>query len=370
MNPYRIAFISNRLNWLINCLPSRLAVKFHSWGRAYFMQQFYQAKAPPVLINFDNSQQRTLWGIDFRYPLLNAAGMFKNGEGYDLVARQGAGGYIAGTTTANSRIGNIKHKIKHPFITLPDSAISINYLGLPNLGDTELYGNPITQDKAPGCPIGWSLMRSSDLDEVTGLALLIDSLFKYQSNLLIDFIEINESCPNVSADFNNLSARLEYISNNFLLKRERRLPVIIKLSNDTSINLLPKILDMLFKYKFDGVNIGNTSIKYTSFLPDVVKSEQKLFCYFTKNFGGGVGGNLLKDISLNLCKAAVAYRNWLSLDYEFHVIRTGGISCYADIEKSNDCGIALNQWYTGYFKNYIKQGDLVYKKFWDETSSS
>ena len=41
----------------------------------------------------------------------NATGMFKQGEGYDMVFRQGAGGYLSGTTTAHKRIGNVRNGI-------------------------------------------------------------------------------------------------------------------------------------------------------------------------------------------------------------------------------------------------------------------
>ncbi|MFO0319366.1 MAG: hypothetical protein ACK5Z5_03055, partial [Neisseriaceae bacterium] len=258
--------------------------------------------------------------------------------------------------------------IKQPFITLPLSQCSVNYLGLPNLGDDILSKSVITQNKIEDCPIGWSVMRSPDYDEMIGLEVLVKSLFEYQANTQIDFIEINESCPNVGADFNNLESRLQYISQNFLTNRERNLPVIIKLSNDINSEHLPKFLDILFKYRFDGINIGNTSTKYSEILHKLNKSDKKLFKYFTDNFSGGVGGRVLKLTSLQLCKIAVEYRNKINLDYEFNVIRTGGIDSYTDIIESNNAGIALNQWYTGYFNNYIKYGNLLYKNFEDENS--
>lgn len=44
-----------------------------------------------------------MWGIKFRNSLYNSAGMFKNGEGYDLVSKIGAGAYLGGTSTHNPR---------------------------------------------------------------------------------------------------------------------------------------------------------------------------------------------------------------------------------------------------------------------------
>ena len=304
-----------------------------------------------------------LWGIDFRLPLLNAAGMFKDGQGYDVVASLGSGGYIGGTSTSRHRNGNITNGIRQPFISLHQSNIAVNYLGLPNLGDAVLHNKTITNQKIAGCPIGWSIMRDPSLSEEEGVNELINSLFLYEQNSQIDFIEINESCPNVklhttSIDFEN---RVQYIAKNFLQKRTRNLPVIVKISNDVSIDALPNILNILFKYKFDGINIGNTSTNYVDAVKYLAKDDISLFKYFTKNFGGGVSGKYLQSNSLFLCSNAVKYKNTQNLDYEFHIIRTGGISSYEDILLSKQHGISLNQWYTGFFSNYILYGDDIYK---------
>lgn len=326
------------------------------------MNKFY-ATHPIFTTQSISNQSRILWGIKFSSPLMNSAGMFKNGEGYDLVASLGAGGYIGGTSTPYPREGNNKHNIALPFITLPNSEISLNYLGLPNLGDGILCQKIITTKKIEGCPIGWSLMRCPHSSQEHGINLLVENLFKFQENHLIDFIEINESCPNVKADLSNFAGRLHYIAENFLLKRTRKLPIILKLSNDTVVESVPKILDLMFKYKYDGVNFGNTSIKYDEILKTIDIKDKKLFNYFTHEFGGGVGGGkYMKHKSLELCKTAVEYKNKVKPDYEFHIIRTGGIDCANDIAESNQAGISLNQWYTGFFKNYIVHGNKVYTK--------
>ncbi len=326
------------------------------------MDNFYNVKLAPQNTINTNEFSTTLWGINFRLPLLNAAGMFKDGQGYDVVSSLGAGGYIGGTSTSGVRDGNIIHGIRHPFISLHQSNIAVNYLGLPNLGDALLHTKTITSQKISGCPIGWSLMRDPLLTEKEGVTELINSLFLYEQNPHIDFIEINESCPNVklhntSVDFEN---RLQYVAKHFLQKRTRHLPVIVKISNDVSIDALPNILNILFKYKFDGINIGNTSTNYEDAIKYIAKDDVSLFKYFTKNFGGGVSGKYLQSNSLFLCTEAVKYKNTQNLDYEFHVIRTGGVASYEDVLLSKQYGISLNQWYTGFFSNYILHGNDVY----------
>jgi len=250
--------IAQKYESLTRFIPVKFLPFIYSKMRQYFMDKFYRqliANTSSIPLNYSDS--RILWGIKFGSGLMNAAGIFKNGEGYDLVAFQGAGGYIGGTSTTNPRSGNIKCGVKLPFISLSKSDIAVNFLGLPNLGDEILSKKLLTTKKVDGCPIGWSVMRSPDYEEAKSLELLVQSLFKYQDNLQIDFIEINESCPNVKTDFSNLDRCLEYIAQNFLVNRSRRLPVIIKLSNDIHLESIPSILDLLFKYRFDGVNLGS-----------------------------------------------------------------------------------------------------------------
>ena len=356
------ASLVHKHSGLMRLLPQNLAVKVFSSGRLRFMQQYYKSTVKTVF-KADNKWKRTLWGFNFPVPLMNSAGMFKYGEGYDVVYAQGAGGYIGGTSTFNPREGNTIQDVKLPFITLPESNVSINSLGLPNLGDDELSKKSITYNKF--IPLGWSLMRSPDYEEQQGLENLVKSLWKYHDNHQIDFLEINESCPNIKVSAGNINARLEYIANNFLRMRKRHLPVVIKLSNDTTINVLKNILDTLFKFGYDGINLGNTSTDYPQARLRIAKPELKLFDSYTANFAGGMGGNILKHKSFNLCEAAVKYRNEVNPGYEFHIIRSGGIECLADIMDSDTIGVSLNQWYTGYFTNYINLGNQVYKEFFN-----
>jgi dihydroorotate dehydrogenase len=364
MNPLYLSKLYNKLQVFIHYLPKHQQVKIASWGRSYFMQEFVQKRGfpsyiPPVKL------ATKMWGIDFRTPISNAAGMFKNGDGYDIVAKLGAGAYIGGTSTNNKRKGNNKNNIKLPFISLDKSRAAINWLGLPNLGDDILSNKLITKNKITGCPIGWSVMRSPDYNETDGMERLIKSLWLYHDNPQIDFIEINESCPNIQNSSVNIIARLEIISKEFLKKRNRHLPVVIKLSNDISYLSLDSLIPYLISLGYDGVNIGNTSTIYDNWVSKIDDSEQYMFNYFTKTYGGGVSGEVLRDNSLKLCTHAVEIIAKLKPTQEFHVIRTGGINSFSDLLLSQKSGISFNQWYTGFFDSYSKHGDRIYQEFFN-----
>jgi dihydroorotate dehydrogenase len=340
-------------------------VAVYSLSRRIFEKLMVKYNLRNNVFTPDSCLNTTLWGIKFRTPICNSAGMFKNGDGYDLVAKLGAGAYIGGTSTYNQRIGNKKANIYLPFLKLPKSKISINYLGLPNLGDEILSKKVYTKNKVHGCPIGWSVMRSPDFSIDEAQEKLVQSLFLYQDNPLIDFIELNESCPNVKKRSSDILARIDYISEQFLKKRNRHLPVILKLSNDISEETLIEILHSMVRLGFDGVNLGNTSTDYSSVKESLHNNDLKLYDYFTKNFGGGVGGQVLKSRSLQLCKIAVDESKKIRTNNEFHVIRTGGIEDFSDIEESLSCGVSMNQWLTGFYFSFLKEGNDLYKNMFE-----
>ncbi len=360
INPYYIAkYFKNLENSINKLLPNKLATFIYSYGRVSFLKMYKNMEIKQT-IQLNPKWERTLWGLKFQQPIFNGAGMFKNGECYDLTAHMGAGAYLGGTSTINSRVGNKKNGIKLPFVSLHKSKMCLNSLGLPNLGDEILGSHNITKHKNSGCPIGWSIARSLDIGRNQQLESLVKSLWLYHDNELIDFVEINESCPNITGDFGDITYNLQYISKHFLSKRKRLLPIIIKVSNDTSINLLPQLIQELIINKFDGINLGNTSTNYNFARNFVAQSELELFDYFVENFGGGISGYVLKQQSLLLCKIALDCLNKIKPDYEFHPIRCGGIDSIEDIIESENAGIQLNQWYTGYFNNFAKQGTNIY----------
>lgn len=347
--------------WASN-LPSRWVVAAYSRGRGYFLQQLSRdlperAYCPPT------EQARVLWGIRFRSPILNAAGMFKNGESYELTARQGAGAYLGGTSTWNARAGNQKGGIARPFAPYPRSAAASNWMGLPNDGDPAISQRVQHLGRSCDTPVGWSLAASPDLVGEEQLRRLAQGLELY-TRAGVDFLEVNESCPNLEHGQTcdqQLRQRLEYLREHYLIHRPRGVPVIVKFSNDTALADVPFIMDTLFALGYDGVNFGNTSTAYQQIRPAIARAEQPLFDYFTCTFGGGVSGRPLKDASLQLAARAAEYLRAGPPAQEFHVVRTGGIESARDLRESERAGISLNQWFTGYFESFARFGHQLYR---------
>ncbi|MDX1996363.1 MAG: hypothetical protein SF066_01485 [Thermoanaerobaculia bacterium] len=338
-------------------LPGTWAVGLYSRGRRSFLQRFL-AETPPA-VEPPAPLSRTLWGLRFRAPLGNAAGLFKQGEGYPLAAGQGAGWYLAGTSTGLPRTGNRRHGVRWPFVPYPRSGAASNWLGLPNEGHRALAARLALVARTPGCPIGASLARVGD----EPLATLLEGLGAYR-DAGVDFLEINESCPNTgeaSPAWDELRQRLEAVATGFLARRERPLPVVVKFSNDTATNDVPTLLDTLLELGFDGVNFGNTSTAYARHEDAIDPAEQRLYRHFTTTFGGGLSGRPLAADSLRLLTAARSHLATKPPGREFHLIRTGGVETAADVAASLAAGASLVQWYTGYFAAFAVHGHGVYR---------
>lgn len=362
----KFAEIEHHFRPLLAYLPADAATKITSYGKSRFMKKYVE-DIPSERVVFDKDQSVKLWDIRFNAPIFNAAGMFKLGKGYNVVANQGAGAFLAGTTTYRAREGNIKHNITHPFLPFPRSQAAINWMGLPNLGHEVVADRLSKIERVKNCPIGISLSYDSVDSKEIALKNMVLGLEMYE-RAGVDFIEVNESCPNVEGKSvsNNLEPelvdRLEYISQNFISKLNRNLPVIVKLSNDTNINQVDDLMRILVDLKYAGVNFGNTSTRYKELETSIRRKELPLYYYFYNTFGGGLSGEPLKLASLELSSKAIKSVANISSPNEFHVIRTGGISSIRDIEESMRHGIQLNQWYTGYFKNFGLHGHELYKK--------
>ncbi|HYF01869.1 MAG TPA: hypothetical protein VEC36_00720 [Patescibacteria group bacterium] len=363
-----LARLDGKIRPLIANLPPHLVSKIYSNSRAIFLKSFTQDSFKNGFTPPDRFL-KTLWGISFRAPIFNSAGVFKNGEGYEIVAAQGAGAYLAGTTTAIPRNGNIKNGIRHPFMPYPRSGAASNWMGLPNSGHEAVAARLLKITKVQGCPVGASLSSAPELHGDEALRTLVAGCKSYE-RANVDFLELNESCPNVAGhgkkDDANLDPalieRLQYVSEHFLKTRRRNLPLIVKFSNDTNPDQIPALLKILTELNFDGVNFGNTSTRYVEHRGKFAQNEIALLDYFTKEFGGGLSGRLLKEDSLLLATVAVKFLKSNPPAHEFHVIRTGGIETTDDVLASEKAGISLNQWYTGYFEGFSKYGHKVYKK--------
>jgi dihydroorotate dehydrogenase len=359
----------SRLRPLLVRLPAPLAVRLYSQGRRHFLERLFAERPEPY--EPPPELARTLWGLRFRTPLGNAAGMFKNAQGHELAWRQGAGYHLAGTTTSRPRPGNRAAGVAQPFAPYPRSGGASNWLGLPNDGDEAVAARVARLERRPGFPLGVSTAAAPGLPDDEALAGLVAGLDAFE-RAGADFLEVNESCPNtengvpVGAEWRGLMRRLERIAEGFLARRRRPLPVILKFSVDTDPAEVPALVDALADLGFDGVDFGNTSTDYEVLRAAIEPPERRLYDHFRSCFGGGVSGRPLRERSLFLARAAAARLRERRPAHEMHVVRTGGVESGADLAASEAAGIALDGWFTGYFEAFARHGHGLYRAVYEE----
>ena len=373
-----IETIARAEHWLrpiLHRLPPRVAIGLFSRGRTAFASWFgtHRVAGSESIAPFHRPV--TAWGMQFNMPLWNAAGMFKKGEGYDVVARQGAGAYVAGTTTSQARVGNTKEGIQWPAAAYPRSGVASNWMGLPNEGHATVAARLAGLERVKGCPVGASVSADPGMPEPLALPALIEGMQLYDA-AGVDYLELNESCPNVEGhDASHttldagLMARLRHVADAFLQQRRRSLPVVVKFSTDTDVDQIDTLVHTLIDLGFDGMIVGNTSTQYAAVRPAIVAAERPVYDYFTSHFGGGLSGRPLRDRSLALCARARLAADAARPTHEFQVIRCGGVSTAADVIASRNVGVALNQWYVGYFDGFAMHGDAVYERLALELSA-
>lgn len=368
--PEILARWDSALRPLLVRLPPPLAVHLYSHGRRYFLERLVAERPEPYEPPAELG--RTLWGLRFRAPLGNAAGLFKNGKGHDLAWRQGAGYYLAGTTTSRPRIGNRAFGVTQPFAPYPRSGAASNWLGLPNDGDEAVAARIARIERRPGLPVGVSTAGTPGLPEDQALSGLLRGLETFE-RAGADFLEINESCPNtedgvpVREEWQGLLRRLERIAEGFLAHRRRPLPVIVKFSVDTDPAEVPALVDALAELGFDGVDFGNTSTDYGGLRGVMAPTERRLYDHFTGRFGGGLSGRPLRERGLALVRAAQAQLVARPPDREFHIVRTGGVETGRDLADSEAAGAPLSGWFTGYFEAFAHHGHGLYRALYRES---
>ncbi len=365
MSPETLARWEGRLRPLLVALPPSWVVRLYSGGRRRFLERLVGERPAPY--RPPPSLARTLWGLRFRAPLGNAAGMFKNGAGYELAARQGAGFFLAGTSTSRPRSGNRAHGIALPFAPYPRSGAASNWLGLPNPGDEAVAAHLSRIERMEGCPVGASVAGCPELAGEARTGALVAGLELYDT-AGVDFLEINESCPNTgeaAPPESELHRRLARIAEEFLARRRRPLPVVVKFSVDTRPDQVPGLVDTLLEMGYDGVNFGNTSASPALHEAAIAPAERRLFRHYTGRFGGGLSGRPLKAASLELARIAARHLADTPGRREFHVIRTGGIEEATDLAAAEAAGIALDGWYTGYFEAFARHGHGLYRELFE-----
>jgi dihydroorotate dehydrogenase len=290
---------------------------------------------------------RALWGLSFRNDVGNAAGLDKDGSLLEFNYRMGAGFAVVGTVLHKPHTGNLYPMLGdqlNPWTPLPNSDSAINSLGLPGKGI-----QPVLQKiehfrskyQPKDFPIGLSIMGHPAEDgeeKIRGVESCLQ-----QALPLVDFIEINESCPNVQHhDHSALAQRIDrFCKIRHDMKPE--LPLWFKFAECPD----PQTLNHLNAAGVQALVLTNTQTDYSKLGPHLSTEDQAVFRNYTQNYKGGLSGKVIQGTSKQAILKAkeVIDRDQLQLQ----LIHVGGLKTYSDMQDSRTL-TPLREWYSGYME--------------------
>ena len=201
------------------------------------------------------------FGLTFKNPLGLAAGYDKDGTSLHGLALLGFGHLELGTVTLLPQSGNPKPRL----FRLPEDQALINRMGFLGRGAGYLVGR-LSRPRPNGVIVGVNLGKNQDtpLEEASRDCLALLQAFAP----LADYLAINVSSPNTPG-LRRLQARqalgdLLGVLNNARKEQEarlhHRLPLLVKLAPDLTIDELEDALDVILANCMDGVIAANTTI--------------------------------------------------------------------------------------------------------------
>lgn len=278
-----------------------------------------------------NTSPIEVFGLRFPHHIGLAAGLDKNAEYLDGLAKLGFAFIEVGTVTPRAQYGNAKPRL----FRLVKAQALINRMGFNNHGVDVLVTN-IQRSKYQGI-LGVNIGKNKETPLEHALddyVYCLERIYTYA-----DYVTINISSPNTT-DLRQLQ-QAEYfcgLIHGIHVARERlttrhgiRVPILIKISPDEPFDVLQEMVAVMIEYGIDGVIATNTT------------SDREL----VKNllYGDEVGG--LSGVPLRQRSTAVLARLKALAGDRLVLIGVGGIDRPAVVEEKMQAGADLVQIYTG-----------------------
>ena len=258
-------------------------------------------------------------------PIGLAAGFDKSAEVYNSLFKLGYGFVEVGTVTPKRQLGNPKPRV---FRLEKDQAL-INRLGFNNHG-SEIVSKRILEN-IPNGFLGINVGPNKDTkNKEEDYYLCLSKLHSCAG-----YLTINISSPNTERlrDFHEKKEFEKLLIGINKIKEEKNIlkPLAVKLSPDINDSEISEIIELIFKYKINGIIISNTTDSNRGNLSD-----------FQKNEKGGLSGKPLKDLSSSLIK-----KFYKETKGKVQIIGVGGVDSGQSAFDKISCGANVVQLYTG-----------------------
>jgi dihydroorotate dehydrogenase len=198
-------------------------------------------------------------GFEFPHAVGLAAGLDKNAEHLDALAKLGFSFIEVGTVTPRPQLGNAKPRL----FRLPEAQAIINRMGFNNYGVDTLVAN-IQKSRYRGI-LGINIGKNKD----TPLGQAVDDYLHCLSKVYAhaSYVTINISSPNTpdlrqlqQGDyFKQLLNELREEQLQLSDAHQRYVPLVVKLSPDESDETLKEMADVIVSLGIDGIIATNTT---------------------------------------------------------------------------------------------------------------
>ena len=198
-------------------------------------------------------------GLEFPHPVGLAAGLDKNGDHLDALAKLGFSSIELGTVTPRPQSGNPKPRL----FRLPAAQAIINRMGFNNQGVDALVAN-VQKARYQGI-LGINIGKNKD----TPLQQAVDDYLYCLRKVYLhaSYITINISSPNTpdlrelqqGTYFKHLMNELRDEQLQLADQHQRYVPLVVKLSPDETDETLKAMADVVVSLGIDGIIATNTT---------------------------------------------------------------------------------------------------------------
>lgn len=272
-----------------------------------------------------------LMGLRFPNRIGLAAGLDKNGEAIDGLARLGFGFLEIGTITPRPQAGNPRPRL----FRLPQAQAIINRMGFNNAGVDVLLEH-VAQARFKGI-LGINIGKNADTPMERAVEDYLIGLDKVHAHA--SYVTVNISSPNTQNlrqlqgenELDTLLGALRQREEELAQRHGRTVPLVLKIAPDLDGAQITAIADALRRHRIDGVIATNTTLARDA-VAGLPNAEE----------AGGLSGAPLFDASTEIVRRLVA-----ALGGEVPVIAAGGVIQGGQARAKLEAGAQLVQIYSG-----------------------
>jgi dihydroorotate dehydrogenase len=270
-------------------------------------------------------------GLEFPNPVGLAAGLDKNAEYIDALAKLGFGFLELGTVTPRPQPGNPRPRL----FRLPQAQALVNRFGFNNVG-VDAFMQNVSRARWRGI-LGINIGKNADTPTeraVDDYEICLEKVYSQAS-----YVTINISSPNTQGlrdlqqheQLENLLARLSSNRERLASRHGKRIPLLLKVSPDLEKEHVAAIAQTVRRHGIEGVIATNTSVSRAG-VEGLPHAQQ----------AGGLSGAPIRD------RATAVLRMFADeLRGEATLVGAGGILAASDAREKIAAGASLVQLYTG-----------------------